>query len=312
MASRSWSRGASLLAVAVVLSGARPAAAQSPGDEALLRAGVEHRRAGRDADALAAFREALALRRTPRAIAQVALAEQALSSWVDAEEHLREALSEEQDPWIRQNRPALESAARLIAGKLAWLSVRSNVDDATLYVGGRPLGPVAERSRVRAVAGQVTVELRRASGASQVRAVLLVPEEEAHLTIDFAEDAAASRSPVKARADAPEPRPSSLSRVAGFATGGAGLLGLGAGVVFGLRAASFKRERDADCARGCTAAGVAADRDGRSAALVSTVAFVAGAGLATLGVVLVLTAPSDKATVAVSAGAGSVTLEGRF
>lgn len=311
MESRSSSRRtlAGALVVVLVTGVARPTLAQPAEDEVLLRAGVEHRRSGRDAEALDAFRRALAVRRTPRALAQVALAEQALSLWLEAEEHLDQALREDADPWIKQNRAALEGAARLVAGKLAWLSVRSNVSDATLLVGGRPAGVVSSQARVRAVAGQVVVELRRPSGAAESRSVLLVPAQEAQVSIDFPPD----KAPPAPAAPPPTAEPAgSLRGTVGIVAVGAGVIGLGLGTGFGLHAASLKRERDADCEGGCTEAGVTADRDGRSAATVSTVAFAAGAGLATLGLVLVLTVPRTGTRVAVSAAPGSLRLEGRF
>jgi len=55
--------------------------------------GVALRRQGRDASALEVFQSAWRSSRAPRALAQVALAEQALGRWVAAEAHLVEALA---------------------------------------------------------------------------------------------------------------------------------------------------------------------------------------------------------------------------
>ena len=58
-----------------------PDQAASPANaaaEAAISKGIELRRQGRDRDALTEFQKAVGLHKTPRAVAQVALAEQAL------------------------------------------------------------------------------------------------------------------------------------------------------------------------------------------------------------------------------------------
>src|SRR5882757_6909692 len=69
-------------------------------DEALLRSGVELRRQGRNAEALAVFQEANGERPTPRAQAQIGLAHHALGQWVEAEIALEHALAIDTDAWI--------------------------------------------------------------------------------------------------------------------------------------------------------------------------------------------------------------------
>ena len=64
----------------------------------LIRQGVERRRHGDDVGALDLFEQAYSKGHGPRALAQVALAEQALGKWVVASEHIREALAIQRDP----------------------------------------------------------------------------------------------------------------------------------------------------------------------------------------------------------------------
>jgi hypothetical protein len=78
--------------------------------EALLKKGIELRRHGRDREALVEFQRAAQISRTARVTAQIALAEQALGLWVEAESDMREALASAQDPWIAKNRSVLEGA----------------------------------------------------------------------------------------------------------------------------------------------------------------------------------------------------------
>src|SRR5450432_1999872 len=71
--------------------------------EALVRRGLELRKAGQDEQALEAFRSAYKLKATPRAQAQMGMAEQALGRWGDAESDLKGALAVDQDAWIARN-----------------------------------------------------------------------------------------------------------------------------------------------------------------------------------------------------------------
>src|SRR5436190_1826813 len=78
-----------------------PAACEAGTDaETHLARGRELRQQTRDLEALEEFRCARLLAATPRALAQIALAEQALGRWADAEAHLAEALRATGDAWI--------------------------------------------------------------------------------------------------------------------------------------------------------------------------------------------------------------------
>lgn len=78
-------------------------------------------------------------------------------------------------------------------------------------------------------------------------------------------------------------------RTVGLVVAGAGLVGLGVGTVFGLRAASQRDDADRSCAgRFCTDAGLAEHDRARTSALVSTIAFGVGAAATATGVTLLL------------------------
>src|SRR5579859_3177458 len=97
--------GASL-AISLV---ATPARADDSDAEAAIAHGVELRRKHMDVEALADFRRAYAIAPTPRALAQIALAEAALSRWVPAETDLLRAIAAE-DEWIDRQRGVLQLA----------------------------------------------------------------------------------------------------------------------------------------------------------------------------------------------------------
>ena len=96
-------------------------------------------------------------------------------------------------------------------------------------------------------------------------------------------------------------RPLHTQRWLGLAAGGAGIAGLAVGSVFGIRALSKKAQRDDACpSRGCSPAGIEADRDARDAASVANVAFATGGALLVAGGLLYITAPDAPVSFAAS------------
>jgi hypothetical protein len=101
---------AKLVLAALLVAVICPSSGSGEDVEALLKKGIELRRHGRDREALVEFQRAAQISRTARVTAQIALAEQALGLWVEAESDMREALASAQDPWIAKNRSVLEGA----------------------------------------------------------------------------------------------------------------------------------------------------------------------------------------------------------
>src|SRR5439155_14796032 len=130
------------LIVLAILLAVSPATARADGDDAdaIVRHGLELRRARKDAEALDEFRRAYALRPTPRALAQIGLAEQALGRWIDAEADLAGSLADMLDPWIARNRALLEGDLARIRDHLGWLDVTTNVTEAELWLNGARVG----------------------------------------------------------------------------------------------------------------------------------------------------------------------------
>jgi hypothetical protein len=83
-------------------------------------------------------------------------------------------------------------------------------------------------------------------------------------------------------------------RILGLVVGGVGLGGIAVGTIFGLSASSKNDDAASHCRDGnlCDAEGIRLDKEGRDAATISTIAFIAGGTLAATGIVLFLTAPS--------------------
>lgn len=139
--------------------------------EALVQQGVAQRRAGQDQLALESFRRAFALQPSPRTRAQIALAEQALGQWVDADRDLRAALAANTDDWIQRNRAALEAALNAIASRIATIELTCNTAGARLFVNGHEESTFPLAEPVRVEAGTVALEVRM-DGFRTVRRVL--------------------------------------------------------------------------------------------------------------------------------------------
>jgi hypothetical protein len=261
------------------------------------RQGVELRKEGRDREALEKFRAAYQLTPTPRVRAQIGLAELALGQWVGAEVDLSAVLAAQGEPWIEQNRAALEQSLALDQRHLGWLEVVANVAGAELSLDGAHAATLPMKGPARVVAGTVVVEVSAsgyvdvkrptevAAGATTRESVTLVPLG----------SGAPVAPPAAQPADATPPdRPASgggTLRALGFVAGGVGLVGLGVGAWFGLQTFSAKSDRTAHCVpAGCDPQGLGFDHDARRDALVSTIGFGVGAAGLALGAWLLVRA----------------------
>jgi tetratricopeptide (TPR) repeat protein len=261
--------------------------------EVLIDEGVALRRAGDDEAALARFQAANDLFHSARAWAQIALVEQALGRWIDAEAHLREALASH-EPWIEERRETLAAQLEVIRGHLGRLEVSGGVRGATITVNGTPAGALPLSSAVWVEPGAVVVEVvadgfmpfawTGIASAGEVATLHVRLETDAVIaTGDEAEDAAPAAS---------VPPSSSPLPALGWAAVGTGAAGLVlSAIALGVRNA----EAEAFNGEACLADGMTRGENCRGhydAALAwesTTIgAFVAGLVLAGGGVALVL------------------------
>jgi serine/threonine-protein kinase len=283
-------RRATILAAALLCVAAE-ARAQPTDADSLIRSGLELRRQHHDAEALDAFRHAYAASPTPRALAQIAFAEQALGKWVEAEADLQKALAMHDDPWIVHNLPLLQRGLATIQPHLGWIEIAADVSSADVWINGVDLGTLALPGKLRVEAGSVDIELRAQgyeparrltsvdAGGSGHESIHLVPlqtaSSEPHAT------APANPSPVPVTPVAPPetPVPPDIAmRNAGWVALGAGAVALGLGTYFGVRTLSAKSDRDRVCpGNTCPSpSGIAYDQEARTFATDSTAWFAAG------------------------------------
>jgi hypothetical protein len=159
-----------LLVATCFLMGIRTARAEpdSAAESArLVERGILLRKDGRDAEALALFQQAYAIRKTPRTLAQIGTAEQALGQWTDAERDLLASLSDSVDPWIAKNKHFLEEALEVVRGHLGTLEVIGSPDGATVVVDGAPVGHIP--AEVRLPEGDVVIRAEAPGYAATTR-----------------------------------------------------------------------------------------------------------------------------------------------
>ncbi len=311
-------------AFALVLLWSAPSLAQSSTEDALIRRGLELRAEGHDGEALTQFREAYERSHSARARAQMGMAEQALGRWVDADQHLREALAQAQDPWVMRTRPVLEQALAVIQQHVGRVEVRGNVPGAVVRIDGRQVGTLPLVEAVPVIAGTVTLEVGAPGhypvsrqlvvpAASLVReSVDLAPVPETPVTSPVrvtAPTGATSAAPVVeprtspptvAVVTAPRVAPASSRRTFAWvsAAAAAALVGGGVALLVAGNAAVTRYNNDDNClpasgARRYDACG--GDYDGGTLMQsLGVTGLVVGGGLAVTSAVLFLTAPTRR------------------
>ena len=140
----------------------------------LLKKGTDLRRQGRDMEALAEFQKALRLQETPRALAQVALAEQALGLWVEANLHLGQALQKSNDSWIKKNQATLEAARTTIRGHICHVAFWGTPAGADVLIDGKRVGSLPE-VETWAAPGEISFEVR-SDGFARYQRTMKAPE----------------------------------------------------------------------------------------------------------------------------------------
>ncbi|HEY8431930.1 MAG TPA: PEGA domain-containing protein, partial [Sandaracinaceae bacterium] len=262
------------------------------------------REQGRDDEALPLLRRAHELEPSAQTLAQVALAEQALGRFRDAERNLAAAL-EQGGPFIRRHRRALEEALETIRSHLGELELIGGVEGAEVRIDGElvgtlPLGPISVE------AGVVVVEVSAPGYLPYQRRVEVAPRERARREVALVArpTAAASASEAAPGATAPVV----VVRRApdgGLLAASVVLLGLGAAglAIFGGVGAAAQLEYDS-LASGCGATMSCRDADVstlRDLNLGADVALGAGIGALAVGSVVLAIALASGSEAAPSA-----------
>ncbi|MCB9594545.1 MAG: PEGA domain-containing protein [Sandaracinaceae bacterium] len=139
----------------------------------LVEQGLDLREQGDDEGALARFEAAYRLDPSPRTLAQIALAEMATSRWLQAEEHLTQALATQHE-WIETNRVALNGAMAGIRDHIGRLQVEATPEGAELWIGGQRVGTLPLPAPLPRDPGDIEIEIRADGYQTQQQSVRLV------------------------------------------------------------------------------------------------------------------------------------------
>ena len=232
-------------------------AANDPVEEDLLKRGVEDRNHQDDAAALELFRKAYAIRQSPRAEAQMGLAEMALGQWVEAEKHIDHALTGT-DAWIRKNSAVLKDSLAKVRKNLGSLQVMGSPAGAEVIIEGERRGTLPMDQPIRVHIGDCRFDVRSPGFAPLSRVVQIsvgaLNRETVHLselTVPVAPPPVAVAAPpevvrpepmLSAKNDLPAADRSESGyrsprlRTTGMILVGAGVLAAGAGLTFGILA----------------------------------------------------------------------------
>jgi len=297
-------------ACAMAASFAQAAPPAAPSEDELINRGIALREARNDAAALETFRQAYNLQQGPRALAQVALAEQALGRWVEAEADLAKALARTDDPWIGRNGVLLHQALTEIQGKLGTLQLTGGVPGAQVFVNGASAGTLPLPKPLRVSAGNVTLEVRAANYLPSTRTVSIPPQGIARETVVLVPAALAATPSTSVGRDGGDSQPGwSPRRKVGLAVGAAAVVSAAVGTTFlFVRESRAQDFNDAGCGTEALTPPCASLRDREKSAV--TWAVTGWVGAAVLGGVsaYLLLWPSARDTAGGAPGGSSLSL----
>jgi hypothetical protein len=153
--------------------------------DALVARGIELRRQGQDEQALALFRRAHRLSPSGRSLAQIALAEQALGSWMDAHQDLVAAIALG-GGWIAEHRETLDEALSVIRRNVGLVTVEAEEPVAAVTING---GAVEVGVPVAVQPGAVEIVVRFEGEGVERRTVELSAGRERVVTVARENDA---------------------------------------------------------------------------------------------------------------------------
>jgi tetratricopeptide (TPR) repeat protein len=141
---------------------------------ALVDEGIALQAAADMQPAIAKYKAAEAIYPTPRAEAQMGLAEESIGDLASAEEHLDQALQHPKDAFIRENKRKLKAARDRIKPQLATLTVKGAPEGAEILVNGKSMGLLPLAAPLRVLAGSITLTAKK-QGYSEFEQIFDLP-----------------------------------------------------------------------------------------------------------------------------------------
>jgi len=290
-------RVAASLAAALLLVSSG-ALAQSPELDAQVQHGIALRESNQADAAVEHLRTLWERSRYPRALAQLAVTEQTLGRWADADRHFREVLAMTTHTWVVQNRARVEQSLATVAEHIGELEVTGVPPGTELWINDQRVATLPTAAPLRLAVGTHTLELRAEGFETSRRTVVLAARQ---LTREAAVLVRQGRSmPVAPNRTDPTvitPRdPGSAQRVAGWVALGLAAVGGAVGVTgMVLRTAVFDDLNGTCYPRGVplTSSQPCIDQTQRvsNMALMAGIGFGAAGAFALSSLVLLVTAP---------------------
>lgn len=308
---------AGVLASRLAVAQEAPALSPDAQASAWIDEGIRLRADRHDDDALALFRRAHEATRSPESLAQIALAEQALGRWVDAERDLASAAGSSADPWIARNRTHLDTALAEIRSHLGALTLRARTPRARVAVNNGDAVALPLAAPLRVEVGTVTVEVRAPGYVSARRVLEVRPQDDLLEEFDLVPERPIAPV-ITARVRAPYVDAPTASPQRAWATGlffSAGVLALGGSGTWIWREVSARDFNRTGCMED-RATGVAFDgadcgslqSQTRAATTLTVAGFVASGALTAVGVALWLAAPRSTRRAVVACAPGPLSL----
>jgi PEGA domain len=296
-------RGFGLFLIIAIESGsfahvafAQPAPAPVPPDGdpkrqralALLQAGNALIQTGDYVEALDKFNQAYALVPSPKLLLNIGTTLRYLGRNAQANDTYEQYLK---DPDHDPTREAeIKKIIRELYGSTGRVRIVVKTEGASVKLDNKPIGNAPLDYDTRLDPGDHTVVVDKPGMSPAV------------LTIQVKSGIALALSP--------EPTPAKLitttvesgtnQRIAGFVIGGVGVASVAVGGIFGGLALSANNSAKKECSKAeptiCSARGVELGNTATMRATISTATFVSGLGLAALGTILIIAAPSGKKT----------------
>jgi tetratricopeptide (TPR) repeat protein len=279
--------------------------------DGFLNQGITFMEKGDYKSALMEFRKADAENPTPRSVAQIGLAEQALGRWVDAETHITDALAHKNDIWINPRRVYLDKALVDVRSHLAHLLVTGIPAGAEVLLDEEIVGVLPFQRPLRIVVGTRQLEVRAAGFETTRKTIHAGVGENARHEIALATRPvaqAASRPPVTtppkpgASGEGPLPLWRRITGIGALTVGGAA-------ASFG--AALIWMDGRPNCRPKPGSAGLCQGLFGTQALGIGLLA--GGAGLVAAGVAAIaLPSPAGMPQASVAFGPGHIAIYGTF
>lgn len=278
-------------------AGRNPAAAQALFEEAQRRVA-----AGDYEEACPKFKASYALDAAGGTLLNLADCLEKQGRTASAWSHFKDALVQAQRDGRSERVQYAQRHIRALEPQLAYLTVQvpaaSNVGGLTLHVDGTELVSAAWGTALPVDPGTHLVRAEAPGFEPFEQNVTLGVEPGAKQTLLLPPLRAVSANELAAPASESDPmqdttQPGNPARTWAWITGGVGVVALGVGSYFGLRAYSLWDEREAGCESGCTSDAKAAGDDAEQAATLATVSMSAGVALLATATVLFIVSGDD-------------------